>query len=902
MKEDSLVNSKTPEKIADYSIQDTHIQKIYDSIDDWCDKFLKHNETDEERVGKLEAAKLRLKFFDYVSTFSKNKIEKYPSLIELFEDRFIPLHQLGRVEVLKEFSFTSREIFAHVDLFSFNFSYDLSGKILQEYYENFPKWWELTIEDHEHTQKELREHFKEDVNFNESRCLCSDCVHIYRTRLREAVYDRLSALIKNSEEKLQDQILERKINDISNLVQNIKREIERSLYQIRFSLKRSSLNKLESDLKNVFQMHFSNTSSLSRVYQEKIKAFLNGILADEKLGLQYLSEDDYERFFKLLNTNIWRVATFLRKEFLSFIQSLITLRRKDISSTILRDYLGQFWVHSEARRFKRKIIYHMGPTNSGKTYQAIQSLCEAKTGCYLAPLRLLASELYDTMNQKGTVTTLLTGEEIIEREGATHYSSTIEMARLRETFDCCVIDEIQMISDPQRGWAWTRALVNICSPVIHLCGDGSAINLVQDILKLTGDELEIKTYQRMTELKVEERFIQLKDLQRSDAIIVFSRRNALKFKAECEKLNFKVSIIYGMLSPEVRREQARKFDEGETDIIVSTDAIAMGMNLPVRRIIFSSFCKFIDGKDHPLSMSDIKQISGRAGRFNRFPVGFVTCLESDVNKNGLHLLKSSLTGDLEEKILAMVGPDLDIFSSVNKALEDNNLRKLDLSEFLRLFNTMTFQRPFHCVQLSEMIEITEMVERANENALSLSMAEMFGFACAPVNLGLVDHVQYFLTIVNKFVNSQVIENDWIDAQSSNIDYLETAIKCVELFQWLARHFSEKHFQYDKIALQENKSNAIERLNHLLSEKSSKYLFNVSDRFSFDKERQRKNRFQSRDRDRNNNSNQRSSSQSTSASSGPSSGGGGSSNNNNNNKQPWKSPAKGKWSGRKRKSF
>jgi len=215
---------------------------------------------------------------------------------------------------------------------------------------------------------------------------------------------------------------------------------------------------------------------------------------------------------------------------------------------------------------------------------------------------------------------------------------------------------------------------------------------------------------------------------------------------------------------------------------------------------------------------------------------------------------------------------------------------------------MTFQRPFHCVQLSEMIEITEMVERANENALSLSMAEMFGFACAPVNLGLVDHVQYFLTIVNKFVNSQVIENDWIDAQSSNIDYLETAIKCVELFQWLARHFSEKHFQYDKIALQENKSNAIERLNHLLSEKSSKYLFNVSDRFSFDKERQRKNRFQSRDRDRNNNSNQRSSSQSTSASSGPSSGGGGSSNNNNNNKQPWKSPAKGKWSGRKRKSF
>ena len=109
-------------------------------------------------------------------------------------------------------------------------------------------------------------------------------------------------------------------------------------------------------------------------------------------------------------------------------------------------------------------------------------------------MRLLASELYDTMNNKGAVTTLLTGEEVIEVDGATHYSSTIEMARLNEEFDCCVIDEIQMITDPQRGWAWTRALVNVISPEIHLCGDPSVLELVKKILKLTGDELEIKEY------------------------------------------------------------------------------------------------------------------------------------------------------------------------------------------------------------------------------------------------------------------------------------------------------------------------------------------------------------------------------------------------------------------------
>lgn len=434
------------------------------------------------------------------------------------------------------------------------------------------------------------------------------------------------------------------------------------------------------------------------------------------------------------------------------------------------------------------------------------------------------------------MTTLLTGEEVIEKQGATHFSSTIEMAKLHQSFDCCVIDEIQMISDPQRGWAWTRALINMRAPEIHLCGDGSVLNLVQDILKLTGDHLEVKYYERMTELKVEDHPVSLKELQRSDALIVFSRRNALKYKAELEKQNFKVSVIYGMLSPEVRREQARKFDEGETDIIVSTDAIAMGMNLPVKRIVFSSFSKFIDGREYQLSMSDVKQISGRAGRYGRFPTGLVTCLQSAQHQQGLAILRRSLTGQLEDKTQAMVGPDLDIFRQVNDALTENKLKTLDLSEFLRLFYTMSFIKPFNCVQLSEMIEITEMVEKINESEQTLSMSEIFGFACAPVNLGLIDHVQYFLAMVTKFVQAKVITLELIDAQSTNIDYLETAIKCMELYQWLARHFDNKNFSYDRDQLQENKLGAIEQLNFLLSEKSSRYLFNVSDRFSFDREK------------------------------------------------------------------
>ena len=165
----------------------------------------------------------------------------------------------------------------------------------------------------------------------------------------------------------------------------------------------------------------------------------------------------------------------------------------------------------------------------------------------------------------------------------------------------------------------------------------------------------------------------------------------------------------------------------------------------------------------------------------------------------------------------MVGPDLDIFNQVNGALSSHNLPELKLSEFLRLFNTMTFQKPFYCVDLKEMIELAEMVEEADIDS-NLSNAEIFGFACAPVNLGLMEHVQYYIWILNKYVQMQEIRNEPIIHQSDDIDYLETSIKCVELYQWLSRHFNNKNFFYNEGELLENKSLAIEQLNGLLSVK------------------------------------------------------------------------------------
>lgn len=773
---------------------------------------------DTSEIRSVQEAELVVDTIAFIYGEIRLLLNEFPSLDSLFEQRFGPLRELADRESVVETALLDEYLFPRTEQFAFSVDGSFNQDLVRSYQELFKNWCQERRDAHVKTQDLLKNRFDLKFHPSEMACQCTQCAADYRTKLREEVMRQQEEMINQAEEKLFDLVLTRSITDVSNHVFNLRKNLERGLNNVRTKFKRSSLNKLEAEVKVVFRDKFSHTSPLGKLYREKLMVFFNTWLVEQGLKPEMVSPSEYDRFFAQQETNIWRPEGFLGKEFEKFTRSIMALKRKDISSTILRDYLGQFWAHAEARKINRHIIYHMGPTNSGKTYHAIEALVKAKNGCYLAPLRLLAGELFDTMNQKGAITTLLTGEEVIEIPGSTHFSSTIEMAKLQERFECAVIDEIQMLTDPQRGWAWTRALVNLQADVVHLCGDHSVLELVKQILKLTGDTLEVREYKRMTELKVMEKTIKLSDLERGDALIVFSRRNALKYKADLENLDFKVSIVYGRLSPEVRREQARKFDFGETDIIVSTDAIAMGMNLPVQRIVFSALSKHIDNKELQLTMSEVKQISGRAGRYGRFPIGWVTTLERV--DGGLDRLQEAIDYDLVQSNKAMVGPDLEIFKSVNSALDMNGLPVLSLSEFLRLFNTMTFERPFFCTDLKEMIEITEMVEQTDEENM-LSPSEQFGFSCAPVNLGLVEHVQYFLWILKHYVDSAAIVSEPIDYDNADIDYLETSIKCVELYQWLSRHFARKNFQFDEKRLLENKGKAIEKLNLLLSEKTTK---------------------------------------------------------------------------------
>ncbi|KAK3844258.1 MAG: P-loop containing nucleoside triphosphate hydrolase protein [Linnemannia gamsii] len=295
-----------------------------------------------------------------------------------------------------------------------------------------------------------------------------------------------------------------------------------------------------------------------------------------------------------------------------------------------------------ARLMKRKIIMHVGPTNSGKTHNALLKLQAAESGAYLSPLRLLAHEVFERMNDAGTPCNLITGEErryaVTDAEGkpdakaAKCVSCTVEMVDMNRKIEVAVLDEIQMLADPDRGWAWTHALLSLPAKEIHLCGEPTVVDLVKNICALTNEEVEVHRYDRLSKMEVMDDSIygQLDKIQKGDCVVTFSRKNIFLLKKAIEaSTGLRCAVAYGSLPPESRSTQAKLFNDPNSgyDVLVASDAIGMGLNLNIRRIIFEATEKFDGSVVRTLSLTQLKQIGGRAGRFGtEYAVGLATTL------------------------------------------------------------------------------------------------------------------------------------------------------------------------------------------------------------------------------------------------------------------------------------
>ena len=309
-----------------------------------------------------------------------------------------------------------------------------------------------------------------------------------------------------------------------------------------------------------------------------------------------------------------RLDRFLRPILRSTLERAEELHRDRVLARAsgLADYPALF---PQARLMRRQVHLHVGPTNSGKTHAAVERLRAASSGLYAAPLRLMAMEWADRLNADGVPTDLVTGEEVIRVEGARHQSVTIEMSPLRTPVEVAVIDEAQLIADEERGWAWTQAVLGLPARELHLTGSPDAEPYARYLTEMTGDELIVHRYERLVPLEPERGPIGIDEVRPGDAIIAFSRHRVLQLREEISSVGYEVATVYGALSPEVRREEARRFRDGEAEVLVATDAIGMGLNLPVRRVLLSDGEKFDGVERRPLTGAEIRQIVGRAGRF-----------------------------------------------------------------------------------------------------------------------------------------------------------------------------------------------------------------------------------------------------------------------------------------------
>ncbi|MBY0120422.1 DEAD/DEAH box helicase [Bacillus sp. S/N-304-OC-R1] len=389
-------------------------------------------------------------------------------------------------------------------------------------------------------------------------------------------------------------------------------------------------------------------------------------------------------------------------------------RKKEEEKRILNEIFEQEYQPYINRNIRYKL--HIGETNTGKTHHALEKMKSASSGIYLAPLRLLALEVFDKLNEEGTPCSLKTGEEEKITAGARHISCTVEMFHEKEFYKCIVIDEAQMITDKDRGFSWYKAITKANADEVHIIGSH---NVKEIILQLLGAEadIEIIEYNRDIPLEVEKREFKFSRVDRGDALICFSRKKVLETASRLENSGQSVSMIYGSMPPETRKKQVQRFNKGETSIIVATDAIGMGLNLPIRRVVFLENEKFDGQKRRQLTSQEVKQIAGRAGRKGIYNIGKVAFI-SNIKK-----MWDLLVCEDQPIQTFSVAPTNTVFERFQRYYRD-------LGTFFELWDKFESPVGTKKASLSEERELYEKIQ-GTEIEAKLPIMELYGFLHLP---------------------------------------------------------------------------------------------------------------------------------------------------------------------------
>ncbi|KAK2067764.1 hypothetical protein P8C59_001474 [Phyllachora maydis] len=514
------------------------------------------------------------------------------------------------------------------------------------------------------------------------------------------------------------------------------------------------------------------------------------------------------------------------------------------------------------RMLQRTVHLHVGPTNSGKTYNALKALENAKSGIYAGPLRLLAHEVYLRFEAKGKPCALVTGEEVRIPENTDRYfsSCTVEMAPLNRLVDVAIIDEIQMIHSDDRGWAWTQAFLGIQARELHLCGEERTVDLIQSMCARLGEKCIVHRYNRLSPLETMQKSLKGKfeNLRKGDAVVAFTRIGLHQLKAGIESsTGRRCAIVYGSLPPETRVQQAALFNDPDNDFdfLVASDAIGMGLNLEVKRVIFESASKFDGMAFRELTIPEVKQIGGRAGRYRtanqavkqsadsavsptpetetaqtapraltaKGTSGYVTTMDEE----DLPLIRRHFESEAPSITTAGIVPPTFMIERFCSYFPENAPFSFILA---RLRELSRMSEAFHMCDFRDRLEIAEVIEE-----FPMSTSDRCIFLAAPVSLRDASNraaLRAFASCVSEMRGGHLLEVRGIDLEILEIDRqrsgltdteylvrLEGTHKAITLYLWLSYRFngvftSQSLAFHVKSLLEEKITNHLQQLTYV----------------------------------------------------------------------------------------
>ena len=287
---------------------------------------------------------------------------------------------------------------------------------------------------------------------------------------------------------------------------------------------------------------------------------------------------------------------------------------------------------------KNKITAVLGPTNTGKTHLAIETMLSFDTGMIGFPLRLLAREVYDKVVKKIGVdkVALITGEEKIIPSNSKYFLCTVESMPIDKNLDFVGVDEIQMCADHERGHIFTDRLLNIRGNKLTMF---MGSNTIKSIIAKLDDDIEVINRERLSKLSYSGHK-KISRIDRKTAIIAFSAEEVYAIAELIRRQKGGAAIVMGSLSPKTRNAQVALYQSGDVDFLVATDAIGMGINMDLNHVYFSNLKKFDGKKSRRLNLSEIGQIAGRAGRYLNDGSFGITGECKEINSEEVDLLEN----------------------------------------------------------------------------------------------------------------------------------------------------------------------------------------------------------------------------------------------------------------------